>query len=245
MIHIAICDDEIRIGSEIERVLAELLDRLNIQHQINVYHSGSELCKSMEEGAYSDLIFLDIEFAQHEINGVEVGRWIREVWHNHMVSIVYISWERKYALKLFEIQPLNFLIKPVKQEKVEEVVKKYLKTAKFWTEIFAYKIGHDTFKAQIKDIIYLESYDRKLILHLADGRKEEFYGSIKEAYEKQLKKYDFLFIHNAYAVNFDYIAALKFNQAVLVDSVTPLPISKHRRNEVKEAYYAIIDRRGV
>ena len=245
MIYIAICDDEMKIGSEIERILIELLDNHNLPYEIDVYYSGTELWKVMEGGAYYDLIFLDIEFAGHEINGVEVGQLIREAHQNQMVSIVYISWEKKYALELFELQPFNFLIKPLKREKIESVVEKYLKIAKLWSETFTYKVGHDTFKVQIKDIIYLESYDRKLILHLADGRKEEFYGSIKEAYEEQLKKYDFLFIHKSYVVNFDYVAALKFSQLVLVNDTTPLPISKHRRGEVKEAYYEIINRRGV
>jgi len=35
-----------------------------------------------------------------------------------------------------------------------------------------------------------------MILHLADGRKEEFYGSLKNEYEEQLKKFDFLFFSN-------------------------------------------------
>ena len=245
MLNIAICDDEQKIGSEIECFVIELLGKLNVKHEIDVYFSGGELCKSMENGAHYDLIFLDIEFAQHEVNGIEVGRLIRDTHQNHMVSIVYISWEKKYALQLFEIQPLNFLIKPLRQEKIEETVKKYLRIAKNWSETFTYKMGHDTFKVQIKNIVYLESYNKKLVLHLIDGRKKEFYGSIKEAYEEQLKKYDFLFIHNSYVVNFDYVAALKFNEAVLVDSVTPLPISKHRRNKVKENYYAIMNRRGM
>jgi len=148
-------------------------------------------------------------------------------------------------LQLFEIQPLNFLIKPLKEEKIDEVIDKYLKITGLWSGVFTYKIGHDTFKAQVKDIIYLESYDRKLVLHLADGSKDEFYGSLKNEYEVQLKKFDFLFIHNAYVVNYDYVAAMKYSQVSLVDSGVSLPISKHRRNEVRENYYEIMKRRLV
>ena len=246
MTYIAICDDEKNIGWELEGFLIQLLDKQETSYKIEVYYSGKELWSAMEGGTHYDLIFLDIEFAKHEINGVEVGQLIRGGHgQNQMVSIVYISWEKKYAMELFELQPFNFLIKPLKQEKVEDVVKKYLQIAKLWSETFTYKLGHDTFKVQIKDIVYLESYNRKLILHLIDGRKEEFYGSIKEIYEEQLKKYDFLFIHKSYLVNFDSVASLQYSQVVLFGDTTPLPISKHRRNEVKEAYYAIMDRRGV
>ena len=245
MIYVAVCDDEIKIGAELESALINIFGRLNIKHDIDVFYAGEELCREMETGKHYDLIFLDIEFAQEKINGVEVGRLIRDVYHNYLASIVFISWEKKYALQLFEIQPLNFLIKPFKAEKVEDVVRKYLKIAGLWSGVFTYKIGHDTFKAQIKDIVYLESYDRKLILHLADGRKEEFYGSLKNEYEEQLKKFDFLYIHNAYVVNYDYVTALKFNEVSLVDSGVSLPISKHRRNEVREHYYEIMKRRMV
>ena len=83
------------------------------------------------------------------------------------------------------------------------------------------------------------------MLHLADGRREEFYGSLKEAYEEQLKGFDFLFIHASYIVNFDYITSMRYSQLMLTDSVTPLPISQNKRNEVREAYYAIMNRRRV
>ena len=243
MIYIAVCDDEIKIGAELERALIDIFSKLNIKHEIDVFFTGEELHRKMEAGSHYDLIFLDIEFAHSEINGVEVGRLIRDVHQNYFASIVFISWEQKYALQLFDIQPLNFLVKPLKNEKIEEVVKKYLKIAGFLSGAFTYKIGHDSFKVQIKDIIYLESRDRKLVLHLADGRKEEFYGSIKGVYEEQLKQFDFLFIHNSYVVNFDYITALKFSEVFLVDSVTPLPISRHRRNEARESYSEIIKKR--
>jgi len=84
-----------------------------------------------------------------------------------------------------------------------------------------------------------------MILHFANGKKEEFYGSIKEVYHEQLKEFDFLFIHTSYIVNYEYITALKFNQVQLVDSVAPLPISKHRKHEVRERYYEIMKRRRV
>ena len=244
MMYVAVCDDETKIGAELERILVDILDKLNIKHEIDVFFSGNELYEKMEEGAHYDLIFLDIEFAQSEINGVEVGRLIRDVHQNYLASIVYISWEKKYALQLFEIQPLNFLVKPLKCEKVEDVVRKYLKISGLWSGVFTYKVAHDTLKVQIKDIVYLESYDRKLVMHLADGRKEEFYGSLKEAYNEQLKRFDFLFIHNSYVVNYDYVAALKFDQVILANNETPLPISKHRRNEVRESYYEIMKRRA-
>jgi len=162
-----------------------------------------------------------------------------------MVSIVYISWEKKYAMQLFEIRPMDFLIKPLEYEKVEQTARTYLKIAGLWSGEFTYKKGHNTCKVQAKNIIYLESSDRKLILHLADGRKEEFYGVLKEAYNEQLHRFDFLFIHASYVVNYDYITAVKYNQLLLTESQISLPISPNRRSEAREKYYEIMKKRRV
>ena len=245
MIMVAICDDEIKIGAELESTLMNIFSKLNIEYEIDVFFTGEELCKEMESGTHYDLIFLDIEFAQSGISGVELGRLIRDVHQNHLVSIVYISWEKNYALQLFDLQPLNFLLKPLEYEKIEEVVRQYLKISGLWQGEFTYKIGHDIFKVHIKNIVYLESRDRKLILHFANGKKEEFYGSIKETYREQLKRFDFLFIHNSYVVNYDYVSALKIDEVILADSRTSLPISKLKRPEIRERYFEIVERRQV
>ncbi|MCL2255155.1 MAG: DNA-binding response regulator, partial [Lachnospiraceae bacterium] len=92
MVVVAICDDEIDLGAELERTLIEIFTKLNVKYEIEVFLTGEELCRRMESGSRYDLIFLDIEFAKSEINGVEVGRLIREAQQNHIVSIVYISW---------------------------------------------------------------------------------------------------------------------------------------------------------
>ena len=245
MVYIAICDDETKVGAELERTLIDIFNQLKVECEIDVFFTGDELRRKMEAGMHYDLVFLDIEFSKDEINGVEVGRLIRDTHQNYMVSIVYISWEKKYAMQLFEIRPMDFLIKPLVYESVEQTVRTYLRIVGLWSGEFTYKKGHNTCKVQAKNIIYIESSDRKLILHLADGRKEEFYGSLKEAYNEQLQRFDFIFIHASYVVNYDYITAVKYNQLLLTENQIPLPISPNKRNEARERYYEIMKKRRV
>jgi DNA-binding LytR/AlgR family response regulator len=243
MVMVAICDDDILTGSQLEHVLVDIFHKLQVKHEIEVFFSGEALCRHMEADSHYDLIFLDIEFAEHEINGVEAGRLIREAHQNELVSIVYISRVKNYAFRLFEARPLNFLIKPLEYGEVEKTVRTYLKIAGLWSGEFSYNVGRSMFKTKVKDILYLESCNKKLILRFADGRTAEFYGSLKDVYLEQLKKFDFLFIHASYAVNFDHISAIRYNQLFLADSATPLPISQGRRNEVRERYLMIMKRR--
>jgi len=245
MITAAICDDDIKICAELESALGGIFDGMQVEYEIEVYFTCAALCRSMESGSHYDLIFLDIEFAEDEINGVEAGRLIREAQQNHMVSIVYISQVRDYSLQLFEIRPLNFLIKPLKREAIEKTVSTFLKITKLWEGEFSYSVGRDTHKIKLSDVIYLESRDRKVILHLTRGKTAEFYASLKEIYQDQLKEYDFLFIHASYAVNFDHISAIRYDRLFLADGEAPLPISQGRRNEIRERFSAIMKRRRI
>jgi len=245
MIYVAVCDDETKIGAEVECALINIFDSMQVKYDIDVFINGEELCCRMETGAHYDLIFLDIEFAKDEINGVEIGRLIREAYQNNNVSIVYISREKDYAFQLFEIRPLNFLIKPLEHDVLVKTVKTYLQIAGLLSSEFSYIVGRDTRKVKVKDITHIESSDRKLILHFADGMTDEFYGSLKEVYQEQLRKFDFLFIHASYVVNFDYISAISYSQLSLRGNTTPLPISQNRRNEIRKNYFSIMKRRRV
>jgi len=241
---VAISDDENIIASELEAILMKIFNDLNIKYEIDVYYSGANLYKSMEssEKCY-DLVFLDIEFAKEEMNGVEVGRLIRDVKRNNDVSIVYMSWEKKYSMELFDTQPLNFIIKPLTCEKIEKVIRKYLELAGLWSSHFTYKVGQDVYKVKIKDVVCLESMDRKLILHLMDGSQDEFYGSLKATYEEQLQKYDFLYIHSGYVVNYDFIEYYSYDELQLEGARGSFSISQGKRKDIRARYHEIRGKR--
>ncbi|MCL2839930.1 MAG: LytTR family DNA-binding domain-containing protein [Defluviitaleaceae bacterium] len=241
---IAICEDDMKINAELEYTLEAILKKLNIKYEIDVYFSGEKLCKKLEAGQNYNLIFLDIEYGEGKINGVEIGNIIRVIHQNNSISIVYISWESHYSINLHNTQPLNFLIKPLKYEKIEEVVYKYLTLARLWSSYFTYKLGYETYRKQVKDIAYVESRDRKLIIHLANGKQKEFYGSLKKVYIEQLQKFDFLFIHAAYAVNYDFISQYKYTTICMNPGDVILPISQNRRTEVRKRFLLIESKRG-
>jgi len=71
MFRIAICDDEPAVCSQIETILLNYSEESNLDIEIQVFYSGEELCKFLEDGEGFDLIFLDIELKL--INGIEVA----------------------------------------------------------------------------------------------------------------------------------------------------------------------------
>jgi len=245
MVKVAVCDDEKEITTELKLALVDIFDGLGVVYEIDGFFSVSELRRSLKAGTCYDLIFLDIAFSENEINGVEMGWLIREVFKDNAVSIIYISWVERYAVHLFKIRPIDFLIKPLTREKVKVAVEAYLRIAGPLEREFAYKKGRSMHSVRTKDIVYMEARDRKVVIHFCNGEKDDFYGALKDVYEKDLKERDFLFVHASFAVNCDYVAAIKFNDLHIVGWSSPLPISQNRKNEVRERYAAIMKRRRV
>lgn len=137
-----------------------------------------------------------------------------------------------YALELFDINPLNFLVKPLSYEKIEKVINKYLKINDIQAGIFSYKYGHDTFQIMIKDIIYLKSKGKKIIIKLKN-KEVDFYGSLEKVFHTQLKMYGFLFIHKSFVVNYSYVSIFEYERVILSDN-TVLSIGQSKRKEIRK-----------
>ena len=94
LIKIAVCDDNLRISSDIESWIMEYNKRSKANYVVEIYYDGDRLCKDMDSGIMYDIIFLDIEL--ESITGIEVGQYIREKLHNDDSQITYISSFTKY-----------------------------------------------------------------------------------------------------------------------------------------------------
>ena len=247
MVKIALCDDEQNIINELTLLLDDVFTALGLAHKIDSFLSADQLCRALEGGKRYDLLFLDIRFSNDELNGLDAGYLIRDALQDYATSIVYISWEERYARQLFPVRPLYFIVKPLCRKEVEEAVALYLKFANNQGEEyeFTYKKGHATQRVRLKDVVYLESRKHKIRIHFADGACDEFYGTLKELYAEQLKAADFLFIHASYAVNYDYITVFAYNALSVTGSQTPLPVARNRRDEVRQQYAAIMERRRL
>lgn len=240
MVRIAVCDDENNICSQIEKYILILCKKLCVQFEVEVYYTGEGLCKKLSAGTCYDLIFLDIELTN--MSGLEVGNHIRNVYDDEITQIVYISGKSEYALELFDINPLNFLVKPLSYAKIEKVIIKYLKINDLKSGIFSYKYGHDTFQIMIKDIIYLKSKGKKIIIK-SKNKEDEFYGSLQKIFDTQLKMYGFLFIHKSFVVNYSYISIFEYERVILSDH-TVLSIGQTKRKEIRKIQNELEKRRS-
>lgn len=229
MLRIAICDDDKIICQQLEDMLADMEEENNEQFEVEVFYSGEELYRFLKKDNRYNLIFLDIEM--RDLNGVEVGRKIRDEMNDETTQIVYISGREDYAMDLFEVRPLNFLIKPVSKIKVEAAVNKAIKILGESKHFYEYKNGNVNFSVPVGDILYFESDGRKVNIILMDDVKV-FYGKLSEV-EDKLRSQDFIMIHKSYLINFNHVVEYTYDYVKMSNKET-LTISQNNRKAVRE-----------
>lgn len=227
MFKVAICDDNGAICSEIENILEKFFSTELIQYEIDSFSSGEELLKELKSKEKYDLIYLDIELA--ELNGVVVGRYIREEMLDDFTQIVFISAKPSYALELFQVRPMNFLVKPFTGKQVIDALQKTLELQGRQTRIFLYKSGKLENRIPYKDIMYFSSDAKKILIHRRDG-VDSFYGKLSEL---KLPTSDFIQIHKSFIVNKQFVVRFKFD-SVLLSNSEELPISRVYRKIVRD-----------
>lgn len=230
MLNIAICDDEKEVCAYMEDVLMKIGQAFCQEISIEIFYSGERLCKSLYKGIYYDMIFLDIDLKT--MNGIEIGEFIRETIANQSTHIVYISGKDSYAMELFDIRPLNFLIKPLKYEKIQKVFRTALKLIHHNNDlIFEYQKGHCFYRIPLYNILYFESIGKKVRIVMKDG-VEEYYSKLS-IIQNQIKGAIFIPIHKSYLVNYDHIIEVQYDKVRISNNVV-LPISQRNRKAVRQ-----------
>lgn len=119
MLHIAVCDDDIKTLDEVKQILTDYCRAKKLAAKVSAYCDGTDLLASEES---FDIIFLDIEMQQS--NGIEVAQKIRRMDMN--VPIVYITSYIDYWRRAYKVHAFDFITKPFKPEELCEVMRDYL-----------------------------------------------------------------------------------------------------------------------
>ena len=89
----------------------------------------------------------------------------------------------------------------------------------------------------VRDIVYFESSNRIVYIHLKDGSDEHFYGKLNNV-EKELatSRQYFLRIHQSFLVNYDHVKKMNFVNITIsyMGKEMELKISEDRQKEVRQ-----------
>ena len=190
MLHIAVCDDDIKTLDEVKQILTDYCRAKKLAAKVSAYCDGTDLLASEES---FDIIFLDIEMQQS--NGIEVAQKIRRMDMN--VPIVYITSYIDYWRRAYKVHAFDFITKPFKPEELCEVMRDYLaalddaseETITFPTDdgVACFKINdiyYFMFEAKKKVYVYTADGD---MLPLAQKKKDEFVRKLSNVFVETLK----------------------------------------------------------
>lgn len=238
MLKVAICDDE-RIQVNI---LMGYLDALSVSYptlEYDIYFCGKELLEhyqkvKMED--FYDIIFLDIEM--EHCDGMDIAKAIREIDEN--VFIAYATRHNWLALDGYQTKVNDFLVKPVVQEKFNNVFRRAYQDIVQKDEVFCFNYKHEHIRLFTDKIMYFYCYARNIEIHTTDGLYE-MTSRTKPVYER-LNKDTFLMIHHSFIVNMKHIRIFKRGGVVLQNG-EELDVSPKKAKETKKVYEQFVTRR--
>lgn len=222
---IAICDDDEMLCHQLEEMILQLGKNEDVLIQISVFFDGKSLWEYMKQGNRFDLMFLDIEMKQ--MNGIAVGQALRDSLGDEECRVVYISGMESYAMELFAVRPMDFVVKPVTQDKIKKIWDLYGKLYQRDQRMFYYPVNGSVNYIAFHRIRYFQLYNRKVEIHTTNGETLIFYGKISDVRE-QTDAGRFIQISRSELVNYNAIEEYRGDSVVLQGGEI-LPIVAARR----------------
>lgn len=215
-------------------------DLLNLKEILNMYEAKRNLSFEIHEFSEADIflksydynydiLFLDIELDSS--SGIDVAKEIRK--NDDRVIIIFHTDFAKYALNGYEVNALDFMVKPVRYAPFELKMDKALTEMKKRCEgNFIITTVDGIRKIDISRILYIEVLGHNLKFHLVDEVLDGP-GSLKQM-EKQLAKYNFLRCNNCFLVNAARIKGIEKYECIVGNS--RIQISHPRKKTFTEEF---------
>lgn len=211
-----------------------------------VCSDGFEGVKAIQQ-YQPDLIFLDIQMPK--INGFEMLELIDEP-----PAVIFTTAFDEFAIKAFEANAIDYLLKPFNQERFDKAVQKWKDLSNTYskkaTEDLLDAVAQSEPQSQrvvvkngtkikiipVQDIHYLEAADDYVKIHTHEGSFLK--NKTMAHFEKTLNASIFVRSHRSYMVNVQLITRLdpyeKENYLAILRSGTKVPVSKTGYSKLRQ-----------
>lgn len=226
MIHLAIVDDDeksrMTMCDYAERFQEEFQEKL----KITTFADGADIADDYK--AEYDIIILDIQM--RFMDGMRAAELIRKM--DSDVILIFITNMAQYALKGYEVQAMNYLLKPVTYFAFSQEIRKavgFIRERK--KKYFFIRVENGTIRLDSEDVLYLESKKHQIIIHT---QKESYTtrDSMKNL-EQILSAFNFVRCNNCYLVNLAYVEGVMQNSVIVAGD--ELQVSRPRKKLFMDA----------
>ena len=193
---------------------------------LGVFDSAEDSLPFIEEKKV-DILFLDIDMP--DLNGIEFRKQALDI-----PVCVFITAHPEHAVESFQIETLDFIVKPLKLDRftqtvsrIEEFMEIKLKASLFEASIggdtIYIKEGHDQTKVKLHEILYLEAL-KDYTLIITDKKRHCVLSSIGNLLKEDHFQ-SFIRIHRSYAVQKQFIQKMNSTEIILNNNVT-IPVGR-------------------
>lgn len=223
MIRIAIVEDDPAAKKQLKAYLEKYLTEKQKRFVITCFSDGEEIAE--EYKPEYDLIFLDIEMAG--MDGMSTARRIRTV--DRHTLIVFVTQMAQYAVKGYEVDALDFIVKPLDYYSFSFKMQKVMDHLELRKDLkVIVRNGSSWCAISSREIYYIEVLNHDLIIHAVSGVRK-MRGCLSEMEEKLLAV-GFRRCNKSYLLNLAHIASIEGN-SVLVGGDT-IPLSRSMRKDI-------------
>ncbi len=211
-----VIDDE-----ELARTLLKTyIDKIDFIELVADFESPIDTIQVLKDEAI-DVIFLDIQMP--DLKGTDFAKMI-----DPKTKIIFTTAYSEYALEGFDLNALDYLLKPITFERFLQAVNKLNIETTAEEDTITVKSGYDLHKLKFDDITHIESDSEYVIYHTS--KKKIMSHQTLKSLEKTLPASTFIRVHRSYIVNKEKVSALK-GRDLLISNIN-IPVS--------DSYYDII-----
>jgi len=215
---IHIVDDSPSDVKHLSELTASFAARHGLTFDVRCHSSAESFLFYYEEDNSCDLLLLDIEMPG--MDGVTLAKRIRE--QNEGVSIVFITGYTDYIADGYDVSALHYLIKPVSEEKFEEVLGRALARRQREERAVILKTNTETVKLPLSHIYYFEAFRNYVNVIARDGTTYTVRGTLSY-YENEVDSH-FMRVGRSYLVNLTKLRRITRTEMSFPDGKTlPVP----------------------
>ena len=220
---LAIVDDEKIAVDLLKKYIKRFEEENKFDINVSVFYNPNDFLINYSNDY--ELVLMDIEMPG--LNGIETAKELRRIDSN--VVLMFITNMMQYAINGYEVEAIDFVLKPLSYE---DFVLKMQKALRYVSRNKDKKITINTqdsiVNLYISDIYYIEVNKHYLLYHTTNGVYTTR-GVMKNVAEA-LEEYNFVRSNHCYLINLKYIQSINGN--IVRVSGTDLSISRNKKNEL-------------
>lgn len=207
---IAIVDDELSMRQQLTEYVHRYAEDNAARMEITTFPSGDALL-SQKDAEY-DVILFDIDMPG--TNGIDTARKLRET--DERTVILFITNIAQYAINGYEVDAVDYIIKPIGYYdfslKFGKAIRraKLLKPQSIWLNTTEGRV-----RLLVEEILYIEANAHYLIYCTAD-RQYRVRGSLQE-HETEMAAYRFSRIQRSFLVNLAKVKKISAQEVTVGD----------------------------